>query len=933
MTLPNWTNPPSLTPLSLSEIQNEFGCEPLLFSPFVYPPLPGPATTTTTGFPLGPTTSSTTTTTVQYVPPILPTYNETISTVPVGTATGNTYTVTVQIESILDVRLRNGGNNSTVDWLSASKAETYTLGPNNTQPEGGYNFKEGFDTIGTFSFDAAFAASGNRRKLVVNVIPKPVVGIPPLQVTGPNKIASYAICTVTITGQPNERVRWQYIPPVISNLYFDYYPDVATNYGFNNEQKTDTQYALDHYKIFGSEQGRKSIQDLENLLLPIDNYVDLNNAGVGTVRIKTYDISDGKGFLGRKSRYRWNFFGDKSSNVVLYEVEVTPQSFIYVRGNSQVMIFQTVDLVITGYGSEIITYTGLDGGISGTITLNAAGSATLTLTGLNTVKVYNWKFVGSVSLNTEYHSVNVKNYTLTATPSTFNIVTGDVFGKQIAFVTITGAPNETVTYTSLNATNGTIKLDSVFGRIEGDIINGATLNPGTYSYVLNGDITTNTVTLTLNVKKINEVIGPTPSPYDLFIRLPISITITGGLENTKFTARWVGPNNLSGTITGMLNSSGSYTDPEQRYSVTGQYNYTFEFEGSKNIRYYRVNVIRRPLTVEHTAYTIPASQAYVHTLSIPLLVRGTPLARIEVQRPTFNTVLEESGPTYRPVTFYEGEPGSLTVDDTYYRSNPGGFPKKQFTLDAQGQALVNVNGVSPVPFLTQFNVNARYVRYELRTINVYEGDPDFGQYLVSSSQQYCPVLDINEYPVYTFRFVDLDVDESVSTEVKVYQPAPPPEPVYYDDCKIICAKLYELGYLPEHIYAADQMFGQYLRENDPYAYYGYVKWASVVVDWMEQDGPQCMFWIRDKEKRTQAQRNLAVKWAKRIATPWAQHMAFKMGVLKEDNRAGRLIMRSGLWVSRLIGKHTKATEPTKNVALGYLMWLTFGIFWLLAGIK
>jgi hypothetical protein len=154
-----------------------------------------------------------------------------------------------------------------------------------------------------------------------------------------------------------------------------------------------------------------------------------------------------------------------------------------------------------------------------------------------------------------------------------------------------------------------------------------------------------------------------------------------------------------------------------------------------------------------------------------------------------------------------------------------------------------------------------------------------------------------------------------------------------DGCKIICTKLHELGYLPDYIYEADEKFGQYLRDNDPYAYYGYVKWASVVVDWIEKDGPQCMFWIRDKEKRGEAQRKMAIAWARRIATPWAHHMAYLMGAEKTDNKAGRLIMNTGMFISRMIGKYTKTKEPTKNVALGYLMWVTFGVFWLLAGVK
>lgn len=152
-------------------------------------------------------------------------------------------------------------------------------------------------------------------------------------------------------------------------------------------------------------------------------------------------------------------------------------------------------------------------------------------------------------------------------------------------------------------------------------------------------------------------------------------------------------------------------------------------------------------------------------------------------------------------------------------------------------------------------------------------------------------------------------------------------------CKIICTKLHELGYLPDHIYQADEQFGEWLRLHDPYAYYGYVKWASVVVDWMEKDGPQCMFWIRDPVKRNEAQRNMAIAWARRIATPWAQHMAYVMGVESEDNRAGRLIMKTGRWVSRLIGRFSRTTQPSKSPALGYVMWLTFGVFWLLAGVK
>jgi len=153
-------------------------------------------------------------------------------------------------------------------------------------------------------------------------------------------------------------------------------------------------------------------------------------------------------------------------------------------------------------------------------------------------------------------------------------------------------------------------------------------------------------------------------------------------------------------------------------------------------------------------------------------------------------------------------------------------------------------------------------------------------------------------------------------------------------CSIICTKLHELGYLSDEIYRADEQFGHWLRANDPNAYYGYLKWARVVVDWMSNEGPQCMFWIRDKKLRSERQKEMAIRWARRIATPWAEHMAYKMRVLKEDNRAGRYIMNIGIAVSRVIGKFVKHTnQPTKNLAIGYFMWAMFGLLYMIAGVK
>lgn len=106
--------------------------------------------------------------------------------------------------------------------------------------------------------------------------------------------------------------------------------------------------------------------------------------------------------------------------------------------------------------------------------------------------------------------------------------------------------------------------------------------------------------------------------------------------------------------------------------------------------------------------------------------------------------------------------------------------------------------------------------------------------------------------------------------------------------KIICTKLYELGLMDYNIYEADQAFGAELLKTCPDIYNGYRSWAKVVVDWMDgSDGKFVQSW--------------AIKWAKDIATPWAKHMAYKMGAVPVDNYVGRVIALAGLPVCKFVG--------------------------------
>jgi hypothetical protein len=132
--------------------------------------------------------------------------------------------------------------------------------------------------------------------------------------------------------------------------------------------------------------------------------------------------------------------------------------------------------------------------------------------------------------------------------------------------------------------------------------------------------------------------------------------------------------------------------------------------------------------------------------------------------------------------------------------------------------------------------------------------------------------------------------------------------------KIICTKLHSLGKMAPDIFRADQEFGDLLRAKHPDMYNGYVAWAQVVVDWMSGEGPQMMLWIRDLDKRRQAQIDWSTTWAEAIATPWAEWMAHQMGERAETNNIGLALMAIGAPISWVVGKWKKLFGPRKTPA-------------------
>lgn len=119
--------------------------------------------------------------------------------------------------------------------------------------------------------------------------------------------------------------------------------------------------------------------------------------------------------------------------------------------------------------------------------------------------------------------------------------------------------------------------------------------------------------------------------------------------------------------------------------------------------------------------------------------------------------------------------------------------------------------------------------------------------------------------------------------------------------KIICNMLYQQGFIPEHIWAADEAFGKMMLETNREVAMGYLMWAQSVVDYFSIN-PQYSKYLY-----------VAVK-------PWSEHMAHMMGVLPNDNLIGKGLHFIGCQYSLLVYKSVKLRRKykKKKLSLGWL---------------
>jgi hypothetical protein len=133
--------------------------------------------------------------------------------------------------------------------------------------------------------------------------------------------------------------------------------------------------------------------------------------------------------------------------------------------------------------------------------------------------------------------------------------------------------------------------------------------------------------------------------------------------------------------------------------------------------------------------------------------------------------------------------------------------------------------------------------------------------------------------------------------------------------------------MDNNIWAADQKYGQWLRQNDRKLYRGYVRWARIVTAWMDGKGPDFMIWIKDDTKRAVAQKAAITDMAIKIGTPWSEHMAWLMNEVKNDNTMGRILMSIGTPICKLVDMIPRSKKPKSqrkhHLITLYTMWILF----------
>ena len=102
------------------------------------------------------------------------------------------------------------------------------------------------------------------------------------------------------------------------------------------------------------------------------------------------------------------------------------------------------------------------------------------------------------------------------------------------------------------------------------------------------------------------------------------------------------------------------------------------------------------------------------------------------------------------------------------------------------------------------------------------------------------------------------------------------------DGKVICTEAHRLGYISDEIYNADKEHAEKYLYNDVAVEIGYHSWAKPFVRVM-RNNPEF------------------VKKGVPIAVEWSKHAAYEMGVINKDSETGKVLLETGIPMSKELG--------------------------------
>lgn len=321
--------------------------------------------------------------------------------------------------------------------------------------------------------------------------------------------------------------------------------------------------------------------------------------GIGT---NTFDITQSSTLA--KTRHFWDITGNISINKVTFDALVTPAYTLAVTGPSSITTGMYANVDISGAPLEAINVT--RAGVPPlNFYLNSAGFASGDISNNRTLLPGSYAFIfdgNKTPSSVTYNLIVTAAYTLSVIgPST-------VYSSQPITLTISGAPNDIITYAG--PTSGTYTLNSSGGLIV-DLTNGGTIPAGNYTWAFSGQQTTNTVTLNIVVLPAFQltVAGPSTSlsgaaiPVWIYGAPDEIVTWVGATSGGALTAPFGDPNVGNVFITDLTSGT----------ALTGG-TQTWIFSGNKTPNSYTLNIVIYAAPPTITLFNIGAyDQGYWET--------------------------------------------------------------------------------------------------------------------------------------------------------------------------------------------------------------------------------------------------------------------------------------------------------------------------------